>query len=118
MMYTNSKFTVARKKFSFRSKTVTNTALVLCNINFNLFRILKLHWLSGKMFYTSVPVCSLNIFTFRFFNNFSNYILIYKSLCSGFREVLRIHNSQEGWNKRGRGAKVAKLVNVEVGINQ
>ena len=42
MMYTNSKFTVARKNFSFRSKTVTNTALVLCSINFNLFLILKL----------------------------------------------------------------------------
>ena len=28
-----------------------------------------------------------------------------------------ISNSSGGWNKRGRGAKVAKSINVEVGIN-
>ena len=28
-----------------------------------------------------------------------------------------LSNSQEGWNKRGRGAKVPELINKEVGIN-
>ena len=28
-----------------------------------------------------------------------------------------LSNSQGGWNKRGVGAKVAKSINVEVGIN-
>ena len=28
-----------------------------------------------------------------------------------------LSNSQGGWNKRGGGAKVAKSINVEVGIN-
>ena len=26
-------------------------------------------------------------------------------------------NSQRGWNERGGGAKVAKFINMEVGIN-
>ena len=29
-----------------------------------------------KTWIPSVPVCSLNIFSFRFFNNFSNYLFI------------------------------------------
>ena len=28
-----------------------------------------------------------------------------------------LFNKHGGWNKRGRGAKVAKSINVEVGIN-
>ena len=28
-----------------------------------------------------------------------------------------LFNKREGWNKRGGGAKVAKSLNVEVGIN-
>ena len=28
-----------------------------------------------------------------------------------------LSNSQGGWNKRGRGAKIPKLINKEVGIN-
>ena len=28
-----------------------------------------------------------------------------------------LSNSRGGWNKRGGGAKVAKLINLEVGIN-
>ena len=30
--------------------------------------------------------------------------------------VLSSSNKHGGWNKRGEGAKVAKLINVEVGI--
>ena len=32
-------------------------------------------------------------------------------------EYPHLSNSRGGWNKRGGGAKVAKSINVEVGIN-
>ena len=33
------------------------------------------------------------------------------------RRYSHVFNKREGWNKRGGGAKVAKLLNVQVGID-
>ena len=34
-----------------------------------------------------------------------------------YKQYSHLFNKIEGWNKRGEGAKVAKSLNVEVGIN-
>ena len=38
-------------------------------------------------------------------------------ICITLVNYSRLSNSRGGWNKRGGGAKVAKSINVEVGIN-
>ena len=49
---------------------------------------------------------------------FSNPTRLFKSaLLLGTSEYSHLFNKRGGWNKRGGGAKVAKLPNVEAGIN-
>ena len=38
-------------------------------------------------------------------------------MCSYLLNYSHLSNNRGGWNKRGGGAKVAKSINVEVGIN-
>ena len=41
----------------------------------------------------------------------------WKKLCYVLFAYSHLSNSQGGWNKRGGGAKVAKSLNMKVGIN-
>ena len=42
----------------------------------------------------------------------------YKQGCGGLSDYSHLFNKRGAWNKRGGGAKVAKSLNVELGINE